>query len=98
LQLPLGIAEEVIPATFKKTDKQYEENVDEGPRREGGRGRGRGLGRGRGGQVFETFNNHRVVDSDVAEELRKAARSQPKKVKPPKSSSKSDWSPANTLS
>lgn len=44
----LGIVEEVMPATFKKTDRNYEENVDEGGASRP-RGRGRGLGRGRGG-------------------------------------------------
>ena len=46
--ISIGIAEEVIPATFKKVDKNYELDVEEGPRREGGRGRGRGRGAGRG--------------------------------------------------
>jgi len=43
----LGINEEVMPATFKKTDRVYEDVVvEEGAQRP--RGRGRGLGRGRG--------------------------------------------------
>ena len=56
-----------MPATFKKTDRNYEENVDEGGAARP-RGRGRGLGRGRGG-VHSLINNCRLdVDSEEEEE------------------------------
>jgi hypothetical protein len=74
----IGIAEEVIPATFKKTDKVYEEQTDDAPQRS--RGRGRGVGRGRGSGVITIHYMVRDVDSDVVNVMTMLVRNPPKKA------------------
>ena len=53
----LGIVEEVMPATFKKTDRVYEDVVEESAQRPRGRGRGLGRGRGAPGVLFFHYLN-----------------------------------------
>lgn len=80
--LSKGIAEEVIPATFKKVDKNYELDNEEGPRKEGGRGRGRGRGGAGRGQVYLMYIHRVVSDAEEAEGMMMEERKQPKKASP----------------
>ena len=58
----LGINEEVMPATFKKTDRVYEDVVvEEGAQRPRGRGRGLGRGRGAPGVIFFYYLYFRLL-------------------------------------